>query len=123
MRPLLPLALLAALLPGLSMAQTTSITIQSGDDNQSTTVQSGQTFATTIQVGDGNVASTTIDGTHTASVITQWGTSNTLEQTLSGSNRGLYSQQVSILSDDRQSSMSRTGGNIRASVTVNSAFK
>lgn len=58
--PLLTLALIATLLPGLSAAQTTSTTIQSGDGNQSTTVQSGQTAAATIQAGDGNVASTTL---------------------------------------------------------------
>ncbi|MBU9696601.1 hypothetical protein GU927_001950 [Rhodobacteraceae bacterium HSP-20] len=121
--PLLTLALIATLLPGLSAAQTTSTTIQSGDGNQSTTVQSGQTAAATIQAGDGNVASTTLGGTYNASVIGQWGSSNTLDQTLSGSNRGLFTQQIGILSTDRQSSTTFTGGNLRVSVTIRSELK
>lgn len=121
--PLLTLALIATLLPGLSAAQTTSTTIQSGDGNESTTVQSGQTAAATIQVGDGNVASTTLGGTYSASVIGQWGSSNTLDQTLAGNNQGLFSQQIGILSPARQGSTTLTGGSLRISVTIRSELK
>lgn len=120
MRPLLPIALLATILPGLCMAQTDSTTIQAGDGNQSTTVQSGQTAAATVQVGEGNLATNTVGGTHSASVITQWGTANSLDQTLVDNNRGLFTQQISILSADRQGTMNATGGNARASVTIRS---
>lgn len=123
MRSVLRFALLAALLPGLSAAQTTSTTIQHGEGNQATTLQSGQTDATTIQVGDGNAAVTVLDGTRNVSVINQWGSSQSLGQSLSGSNQGLYSQQIGIRDPSREISLGQQGGSSHIKVTIRSELK
>lgn len=123
MRSVLPYALFAALLPGLCAAQTASTTIQAGDGNESTTLQSGQTEAVTIQVGDGNTATTLLSGTRNVSLVSQWGTSNTLTQSLSGSNQGLFSEQIGVFCPDRQGSTTRTGGTSRIGVTIRSELK
>lgn len=123
MRSVLPCAIFAALLPGLSAAQTASTTIQHGEGNEAMTLQSGQTDATTIQVGNGNSAVTVLDGTRNVSVINQWGSSQSLGQSLSGSNQGFYSQQIDIRDPSRQSSVGQQGGTSRIKVTIRSELK
>lgn len=124
MRSLLPVMLCAALVPGLAAAQTTAVTVQAGTGNESTTILSGETTAVTVQVGEENTAATALSGTHNVSVISQWGSSEMMSHTLSGTNTGLFTQQIDTHRVGAPTTSTvRVGGNSRVSVTIRSDIK
>lgn len=96
--------------------QNVAETVQIGENNQQTTVQSGYNTAVTGQFGSGNSASIMQSGKHNVAAVTQIGDSHQRTVVQSGNYDGYGSVQINKKTFTR--SFSGTGGNAFTSTTL-----